>query len=227
MRGMRLGHFSPAALAMGAWLLAAPAMGQAGPVFQMDFSHPGLTPPHWTLTLRPDGSGHFHADESSGKDEAALEIKIPALDREIRVSAGFAANVFEAARQQRLFKGDCDSHMKVAFEGWKKLSYSGPEGQWGCAYNYTKDKAIEDLGDQVEAVAETIVEGARLEMLLVYDRLGLDAEMEYLKQAVGDGQARELCAIRGTLERLAEDPEVMARVRRQARTLLTKAGSGK
>jgi hypothetical protein len=157
---------------------------------------------------------------------AAEEIKAPDIDRDIRVSGEFAEQVFASARQQKLFVRDCESHLKVAFQGWKKLSYSGPEGQWGCQFNYARDKEIQELGESLVAVADTIVEGARLEALLQYDRLGLDKEMEYLVAAAGDRRVLEIGVIRGTLERLAEDPAVMERVRKRARVLLAKAGNG-
>ena len=97
----------------------------------------------------------------------------------MQVSAEFAERVFQTVRQHNLFNADCESHMKVAFQGWKKLSYSGPEGVGSCAFNYSKDKEIQALGDSLVSVAGTILEGARLEMLLQHDRLGLDSEMEY------------------------------------------------
>ena len=70
------------------------------------------------------------------------------------------------------------------------------------------------------AVATAILEGARLEVLLQHDRLGLDRETEYLVEAAGDGRVQQIGTIRGILERLAEDPEVMERVRKRARVLL-------
>jgi hypothetical protein len=75
------------------------------------------------------------------------------------------------------------------------------------------------------AVAETIVEGARLELLLRHDRLGLDSEMEYLVEAAAAGRVLQMEAIREILERLADDPGVMERVRKRARVLLARAGN--
>jgi hypothetical protein len=147
-------------------------------------------------------------------------IEAPNVDRDIRVSAEFAGRVFETTRQHQLFNSGCESHLKVAFQGWKKLSYSGPDGAGGCAFNYSKDKEIQALGDSLVAVASAIVEGARLETLLQHDRLGLDKETEYLMEAAGDGRVQQIGTIRGILERLAEDPEVMERVRKRARVLL-------
>ncbi|MGA2671749.1 MAG: hypothetical protein ABSE99_00865 [Terracidiphilus sp.] len=208
------------ALALGA--LPVTLCAQSDPVFQVDYSNPGLTPSHWVLTLHPDGSGHFRSERGNAPVESPQTLDAPNVDRDIRLSAGFAEQVFQTARRHRLFAVECDSHMKVAFQGRKKLSYAGPEGQGSCEFNYSKDKEIQALGDSLIAVAGTILEGARLEMLLQHDRLGLDKEMEFLVEAAGDGRVRQICAIRSILERLAEDPGVMERVRKRARALLAR-----
>lgn len=214
-----------------AWLavvlaaLALPTLGQlapTAPVIQVDFSNPDLSPSHWTLILHPDGSGHFHSERRIGPTTGTQTIDAPNVDRDVQVSAEFAERVFQAAKSHRLFRFDCESHLKVAFQGWKKLSYHGPEGEGSCEFNFSKDKDIQALGDSLVAVAETIVEGARLEMLLLHDPLGLDHETEYLMEAAGDGRVQQICTIRGILERLAGDEGVMERVRKRARVLLAR-----
>ena len=203
--------------------LTLPGWGQAGaamdPVVQIDYTNSSLSPSHWTLTLHPDGRGHFVSEMGTARTRG---IEAPSVDRDIQVSAAFAGYVFAAARQHRWFNEQCDSHPheKVAFQGWKRLSYSGPEGQGSCAFNYSKDRKIDELGVSLVAVASTIVEGARLESLLAYDRLGLDAEMEFLLAASRDGRVQQIGAIRAILERVAKDDQVMERVRQQAMILL-------
>jgi hypothetical protein len=213
------------ALVLGVGLLA-PALSarcDTSPVIRVDYSNPGLSPSHWTLTIQPDGSGHFHSDRGNPPADGSQRIEAPSLDRDVRLSGQFADRVFASARRHRMFSGDCESHLKVAFQGWKKLSYTGPEGEGSCEFNYSKDKDIQALGDSMVAVAATIVEGARLEMLLQHDRLGLDKEMENLVDFVSDGRAQQICAIQDILERLAGDPTVLARVQKRARVLLAKA----
>ena len=206
--------------------IAAPvaANGQASsasdPTFQLDFSDPGLSPSQWTLTLRPDGSGHFRSQASKTPDDASPGMVPPAVDRDIQVSAAYAGHVFAAAERHKWFSEQCESHLKVAFQGWKTLTYTGPQAHGSCTFNYSKDKEIQELGDSLEAVVETILEGARMEMLLQHDRLGLDAEMEFLVQAVGDGRAQQVGVIREILERLTQDDTVLERVRKRARMLL-------
>ena len=210
--------------------LSLPTQAEPGPVVDVEFSNPALTPPHWTLTVHPDGSGHFRSEPGSrppAPPEGTVQltetpIDPPVLDREIQLSASFAGRLFQAARRHNWFSQDCDSHAKVAFQGWKKLSYSGPEGHGSCSFNYSKDKEIQDLGDSLVAVAATILSGARIEKLLQYDRLGLDRELEFLTEAVNDGRAQQIGVIRATLERLAGDPAIMDRVRKRARLLLAR-----
>ena len=83
----------------------------------------------------------------------------------------------------------------------EKAELRGPQGQGSCTFNYSRDKEIQALGDSLVGVAETLREGARLEMLLQHDRLGLDKEMEYIVEASKDGRLRQVCTISGILEK--------------------------
>ena len=195
------------------------------PTVITEFSNPGLIPAHWTLTLHRDGSGHFHSERGELPATESKEIDAPNIDRDIHVSAAFADHVFQVAHDHKWFGMECESHIKVAFQGWKKLSYRGPEGQGTCTFNYSKDRDLQSLGDSLTGVAETILEGARLETLLQHDRLGLDREMEFLAEAAKDGRMREIGAIHDILSKLEADPEVLDRVRKKARTLLAHSGA--
>jgi hypothetical protein len=212
-------------------LAALPASSQSDsatePVIQIEFSHPGLTPSHWVLTLHPDGSGHFLSDRENAHPAATQttlepQLETPNQDRDIHLSATFSDHLFQVAREESYFNKDCESHLKVAFQGSKKLSYSGADGHGACTFNYANDKEMRALADSLMTVSATILEGARLEMLLRFDRLGLDKETEYMVIASHGGQLQQLCAIRGILERLADDPMVMERVRKRARELLAR-----
>jgi hypothetical protein len=222
---MRLGWQVLAALILAAFAL--PLQGQDGATVQMDFANPGLTPPRWTLVVHPDGSGHFRSERGNAATENqqpadSPKLEVPDQDRDIRLSATFARRVFQTARKHKWFNEECESHMNVAFQGLKKLSYAGYEGKGSCEFNYSRDKEIKALGDSLTGVAATILEGARLEKLRLHDRLGLDKEMEYLTSASVEGEMQQLCAIREILERVAEDPAVMERVRKRAEALLAK-----
>jgi hypothetical protein len=203
-------------------LFAFPAYAASGPVLQVSFSNPRLTPSQWTLTLYPDGRGHFRSVEGSAQAADPPMIEAPGINRDIQLTPEFAQKAFATVHRSDFFTRDCESHLKVAFQGWKTITYSGPDGEGTCRFNYSKHKEIQELGDSFISVAATIVEGERLEMLWRHDPLGLDREMEYITEAVADGRLLQIVAIRGILEQLAQDPAVMERVRKRSSLLLSR-----
>lgn len=212
---------------MLAWMIivlaaSAGAWGQAERTVKIEFSNPGLIPATWTLEIHPDGNGHFRSERGTAPRTMGW-TEPPDLDTIVQVSAAFATHVFETAAAERYFQMDCESPAKVAFQGTKRLSYTGPDGSGACSFNFSKEKPIQDIGDALEAVAATIIEGARLERLRQHDRLGLDQEIQTYAEMLTDGRAAEVGTIREELERIADDEAVMERVRRKARDLLAKA----
>lgn len=210
------------ALAMA---IALPASGESGAVVKVDFSNPGLSPSHWTLELHPNGSGHFHA-EGGAKPSEDPDVMAPArIDRDVMLAGDFTNRVFLTVHDPRVLKGKCESHLKVAFQGLKRIDYSGPDTAGGCEFNYSTNKQIQDLGDSLVAVGSTLIEGARLELLYQHDPLGLDKAIQYVQEASDDGRLQQIGAIRDILERLEDDPRVLDRVRKRAKMLLARAGS--
>ena len=210
-------------LATLSMLLTLFAQAESNAVIRVDYSNPGLYPSQWTLVLHPDGSGHFHAEGGTkpGSDEDTIEPS--KVDRDINLSNDYANHVFNAVRDKRILHGQCESHLKVAFQGLKKISYSGPDAKGGCEFNYSSAKEVQELGESFVAVGSTLIEGARLELLLQHDPLGLDKAIQYIVEASGDGRLQQICAIRDILQRLQDDPHVMDRVRKRARMLLARS----
>ena len=200
------------------------ARGEPAATVRFDFTNPGLYPSQWSLILHPDGRGHFHAE--GGTKPADQGAMMPAkMDRDVTLSPDFTNHIFQTVHSNRILHGKCESHLKVAFQGTKKISYSGPNGEGGCEFNYSTDKEIQDLGDSLVAVGSTLIEGERLELLYQHDPLGLDKAIQFVVEATDDGRLQQIGAIRNILERLEDDPRVLDRVRKRARLLLAKAGS--
>jgi len=203
--------------------VTAAALAEPGTVLRVDFSNPGLTPAQWTLEFGPEGKGHFRSERGNAPNQDPKLMQAPDIDRDVQVTPKFAEKAFQVAQHHKFFRHECESHLKVAFQGLKKLSYSGPDGEGSCEFNYSKDADIQSLGDSLVAVATTIIEGARLETLLQHDPLGLDQEIQTVKEAAEDGRAQQICSIRPILEKLSEDPAVLERVRKRAKALLAHA----
>ncbi|MGB6191334.1 MAG: hypothetical protein WBF42_02615 [Terracidiphilus sp.] len=203
---------------------APPMQGEPGAVLQIDYSNPGLVPANWTLLLRADGSGHFHSERGTAKPGETLSIQPVAVDRDVRLSSAFTAHVFDIMHKQKNLNEGCESHLKVAYQGTKRFTFTSPEdGAESCEFNYSKNHEIQSLSDSFVAVATTILAGARLELLLQHDPLGLDQEMQFLVDGTKDGRVQQMCAIRGILQKLQDDPSVMERVRKRAGMLLAES----
>jgi len=190
---------------------------------QIEFTNVNLLPPHWVLKIQSDGTGQYDSDPGQLAANDPSQSQTKAVHRPVQFKPEFVERVLATARQRRFFDIPCESRLKVAFQGLKRLSYEGPDGKGACEYNYAKDKEIQALGDSLIAVAGTLQFGARLEMLMQHDRLGMDKEMEDLVSAVHDGNAQELEVIGETLERIANDEQILDRVRRKARLLLAQS----
>jgi hypothetical protein len=213
-------------LFLAALLLTVPAHSEQQPQVRFDFSNPSLYPAQWSLVLHPDGSGHFHAEGGNRPTDDSDTIAPAKIDRDIRLSSDFTDRIFRTVHDKRILNNKCESHLKVAFQGKKRISYDGPDAQGSCEFNYSTIKNIQDLGESLVGVGSTLIEGARLELLYQHDPLGLDKAIQYVVEATDDGRLQQICAIRGILERLEDDPRVLDRVRKQARMLLARsAGS--
>ena len=223
MKPVRFHIFSASLLALVLIFGAQGAAAQtATETIKVDFSNPATAPSHWSITLHPDGSGYF-SSYGGGIAGGNSDLKAPPVNREIHLSQDFTHRVFETAYRQKLFNEKCESNLKVAFQGEKTLSYKGSKGSGSCSFNYSKDHEIQDLSESMLAVEQTILEGARLELLLKHDPLGLDQEMNSLFQAAQDGRAQQICAIKEILVQLANDPGVLVEVRKRADLLLQNA----
>jgi hypothetical protein len=150
-----------------------------------------------------------------------------AFRRELRVPTALAGRIMALAGGLNHFRMECESRArKMANLGTKTLTYRDAEGEGSCTYNYPDDKSVQALTAIFRGMAETMDEGRKLDYLHRYDRLGLDAELEYFSVEVSEGRAQELETIASSLEAIAMDAEVMQRARTRAGALLATIPTG-
>lgn len=203
-----------------------PEKGQAR--MQFTFEDAQLDPSNYTLVIFENGSGHYKSTPVSASSGPAVDggdpegIAPQPVDREIQIGEPLRSQFFELARSKRYFAITCEApNSRVAFTGHKTLAYSGPDGQGSCTFNYSRDPQLNDLANQMMAVAYTLEEGRRLTVELAHSRLGLDAELEALQDAVNDRRALEIENIAPVLQAIGEDERVMNRARSRAQALLS------
>lgn len=189
------------------------------------FENPKLQPASYVLDINEDGSGHFHSEPGSADSSDPEGITSQAVNMDIRIEEPLRSALFKTARSQNYFAVACDSaKSKVAFTGKKALQYTGPDGNGSCTFNWSRDQQIMKVADDLIAVAFTLEEGRRLAVEHEHNRLGLDAELEELQEAVKGGRAQQIQNIAPQLEAIASDEKVMERARLRARQLLASGG---
>lgn len=192
------------------------AFAQAAPgaTVTFAFSNPALQPPRYSLLVHGDGTAHYHAEEGSTPP--------PEFERDLRLDDRLRGRLDAAARKNKWFTAPCESKhsAKVAFTGNKTFTYAGPEGQGSCTFNYAQDAQLEQLSNDLIAVAATLEEGRKLETLLAHDKLGLETEVEMLGTQAAGGRALDLQNIAPVLRAIADSDGVMTHTRTRAAALL-------
>ncbi len=186
------------------------------------FQRAGLPVPRFILAVDQNGRGNYKGDQTGPVARGVLaQPATVAFEQKFALSSQITRRIFVLADELDHFNIACASKAKnVADTGTKTLTYIAPGITNSCTYNYTENQSLAALTDLFLGVAETMDHGRALEHLHRYDRLGLDAELESFSREVADGHAIELQTIAPALRSIAQDADLMQRVRTQARALL-------
>ena len=221
----------PLLIALAGFNPAQQLQPQTAATLTFHFERPGLPVPVYTLALHPDGSGSYTAQYApvpqqtsryGGTDASAPPQETPeSVTLPIQLSQATTATLFERARTVGYFQHPCEAKAKnIADTGRKVLTYAGPDATGSCTFNYTENKLIAGMTDTFFGVAYTLEEGHTLAASHRFDHLGLDSEMIQFAQAVKEGRALEVGVIAPILRSIAEDSQLIERVRARATQLL-------
>jgi hypothetical protein len=212
-------------------LLSAAGLSQTQPAaseVSFHFERMGLPVPKFTLTVDEAGTARYEADEvatSRGTPDADPP-PTQHISRTVTLSKASTEKIFANALALDRFNTTCASKAKnIADTGTKTLHYSGDGGEGSCTYNFSENKPVMALTELFLGVARTLDIGRRLDFQHRFDRLGLDATIASLASEVDAGRAVEVGVITPTLRSLADDSEVLQRVRQRAAQLLQVAQS--
>ena len=160
----------------------------------------------------------FTPPEQAGPDpDYLLEFTISPRNQE---------RLFRYAREANYFNGDF-SYKKhaVASTGRKTLTYADHDRHFETTYDYSDNKAIQQITDIFQGISNTIECGRKLQYLRRFDKLGLEAELKAMEDAAASHSLDELQIIAPTLQGLAEDPAILNIARQRAQRLLAIANS--
>ena len=180
------------------------------------YDREGLPVPHWSIRIAPGGKVEYTSHHATtGVSDENVRFMLSATGQ-----AKLGKAVAESHELQ-----PCETKTKgLARMGAKHVLYTPAGGtELHCDYNYTDNKGLQQVTEYLSNVSYTLEEGATIERLHRYDRLGLDPVLTRLAEAAKDGRAPELGAIRMSLEALTVDDAVLERVRMRATELLNAA----
>jgi len=215
------------------FLLALPALALWGRDAQQNPALPTITfdrvweaykPQNVTITVQATGPARyvsrnpFTPPDQTGADPDYL------LD--FTLSSRSQKKLFDDAKEANYFKGDF-SYKKhaVASTGKKTLTYSDPVRHFTTTYDYSENKAIEEITNLFSGISNTIEHGRKLVYLHRFDKLGLEEELKGMEDAAQSHNLAELQVIAPTLKSIADDATVLNIARQRAKKLLAKANS--
>ncbi|MFB3915658.1 MAG: hypothetical protein ACE14M_02945 [Terriglobales bacterium] len=196
------------------------------PTVAFDFVLKGVNPLHYAITVDSTGRAAYRDDEPKLEDKTGepylLKFTIP---------SELASRIFDLTRQANYFQGNFDYKKgRIANMGIKTLRYAdGPAVNFGeptngyrhqTSYNWSQNRAIQQLTEIFQDLADTIDYGRKLEFQHRYDKLALDEELKSMEEAQRSGQLLGVQAIAPVLREIASDPAVMNTARQRARKLL-------
>jgi hypothetical protein len=193
------------------------------PTITFDNYWQAARPQNVTITVKSDGPTTYlsrNPDVPAGSDRA----QDPDYHVDFTMSAANRNKIFQLAEKANYFHGDFDFRKHaMANTGRKTLTYADVQRHFQTVYNYSDNKAIEEITAIFQNISTTMEHGRKLAFLHKYDRLGLDAEMKATESDARNHQLAEVQAIAPVLQSIADDPAVLNIARQSARKVLKMA----
>jgi hypothetical protein len=211
----------PAALVL--WGQQNAGQHPALPTITFDRVWEAYKPQNINITVQSAGSAKYLSRNPFTPPDPGSD---PDYTLDFTLSARNQERLFRDAREANYFNGDF-SYKKhaVATTGKKTLTYADPNRYFETSYDYSENRAIEEITNIFAGISNTIEHGRKLQFLHRFDKLGLEDELKGMEAAMESHNLAELQIIQPTLESIAGDAAVLNIARQRAKKLLAKANS--
>jgi len=211
----------PAALVL--WGQQNAGQHPALPTITFDRVWEAYKPQNINITVQSTGSAKYLSRNPFTPPDPGSD---PDYTLDFTLSARNQERLFRDAKEANYFSGDF-SYKKhaVATTGKKTLTYADPNRYFETSYDYSENRAIEEITNIFAGISNTIEHGRKLQFLHRFDKLGLEDELKGMEAAMESHNLAELQIIRPTLESIAGDASVLNIARQRAKKLLAKANS--
>jgi hypothetical protein len=209
-------------LAMAVWGQDA-SQNPTLPTITFDRVWEAYKPQNVTITVQSTGSARYVSRNPFTPPDPGSD---PDYTLDFTLSSRNQKKFFDDARAANYFNGDF-SYKKhvVASTGKKTLTYSDPVRHFSTTYDYSDNKAIQEITNLFSGISNTIEHGRKLVYLHRFDKLGLEDELKAMEDAVQSHNLAELQVIAPTLKSIVDDAMVLNIARQRAKRLLAKANS--
>jgi hypothetical protein len=213
-------------------LMVLPALALSGQDVQQNPVRPTITfdrvweaykPQEVTITVQSTGSARYISRNPFTPPEPGSD---PDYMLDFTISTRTQERLFRDAREANYFNGDF-SYKKhaVASTGKKTLTYSDSVRHFSTTYDYSENKAIQEIMNLFSGISNTIEHGRKLVYLHRFDKLGLEDELKGMESAAEGHNLAELQIIVPTLKSIEDDTTVLNIARQRAKKLLARANS--
>src|SRR6478672_12935008 len=194
----------PAALVL--WGQQNAGQHPALPTITFDRVWEAYKPQNINITVQSTGSAKYLSRNPFTPPDPGSD---PDYTLDFTLSARNQERLFRDAREANYFNGDF-SYKKhaVATTGKKTLTYADPNRYFETAYDYSENRAIQEITNIFVGISATIEHGRKLQFLHRFDKLGLEDELKGMEAAMESHNLAELQIIRPTLESIAGDASV-------------------
>jgi hypothetical protein len=193
------------------------------PTITFDRVWEAYKPQEVTITVQSTGSARYISRNPFTPPEPGSD---PDYMLDFTISTRTQERLFRDAREANYFNGDF-SYKKhaVASTGKKTLTYSDSVRHFSTTYDYSENKAIQEIMNLFSGISNTIEHGRKLVYLHRFDKLGLEDELKGMESAAEGHNLAELQIIVPTLKSIEDDTTVLNIARQRAKKLLARANS--
>jgi hypothetical protein len=190
------------------------------PVIAFDLYWEAATPQNYTITMDANGKSQYVSRSPSRPPEGSTEPD-PDYQLEFTMSPANRDRILQLAKELNYFNGSFDyTQHKVANTGKKTLTYTDPSRNFHTTYNFSENKAIEEITRVFQGISNTVEHGRKLQFMKRFDKLALASELQAMEAMSQSNYLTEVQIIAPILKNIANDPSVMHLARQSASRLL-------
>jgi hypothetical protein len=169
------------------------------------------SPEYMALSIDANGNGTY---DSHKLDDSPAP-------RPLQISAGTTARIFSLAESLHYFHSvDLDSHHRVANMGLKTLTYEAGADINRVQYNYTENRAAQQLTDILERIGNVEEQIRQLEYDMKYDHLSLPEALRQIQVGLNEHNYVEATLMIPTLEKISSNSHFMHLAQSRAQEIM-------